>query len=211
MKNIRFIGDIHGKLDQLDKIVDHPNVVQIGDFGMGFQPISALSVDTTITQQRNETNNRFRFIRGNHDDPAECAKSMYWIKDGTIEDNIMYIGGGLSIDKEFRTPGISWWDDEELSIDELYRMIELYELNSPEVMVTHECPESIANHVMIPAVSGHINIPSRTRDAFEVMLAIKPPKIWIFGHWHHSLDWVDSSTGTRFICLNELEYKDLEV
>jgi hypothetical protein len=33
------------------------------------------------------------------------------------------------------------------------------------------------------------------------------PETWIFGHWHLSFDKVIS--GTRFICLNELDAIDL--
>ena len=56
-----------------------------------------------------------KFIRGNHDDPQACREHPYWIKDGLIENDIMYIGGAWSIDREYRTEGVSWWRDEELS------------------------------------------------------------------------------------------------
>lgn len=201
--SLRIVGDIHGKLHSFYDLLDHPNVVQIGDFGMGFGPILAEAVDQRFDRP-------FRFIRGNHDDPTECKKSVHWIPDGTVEDGVMYIGGALSIDRAYRTEGVSWWSDEELSVTELDNLIDEYEVIRPRIMITHDCPESIAIHVMIPSVNGFPSFPSRTRDAFEAMLSIHQPEMWIFGHWHHSLDWIDSGTGTRFICLNELEHIDVD-
>ena len=50
---------------------------------------------------------------------------------------------------------------------------------------------------------------SRTRQALDAMFDIHKPDLWLFGHWHDSQD--RNVMGTRFICLNELEYKDIEI
>jgi hypothetical protein len=50
---------------------------------------------------------------------------------------------------------------------------------------------------------------SQTRQAFQSMFKLRQPGLWIFGHWHASFDRV--LDGTRFICLAELEYRDIEI
>jgi hypothetical protein len=41
------------------------------------------------------------------------------------------------------------------------------------------------------------------------MFSIHKPDLWIFGHWHCDADEVID--GTRFICLNELSYVDVDM
>ena len=50
---------------------------------------------------------------------------------------------------------------------------------------------------------------SRTRQALQAMWSAHSPELWIFGHWHKSFDHV--LRGTRFICLAELEYIDIDL
>ena len=209
---IRFIGDIHGKFEKyLPLIKGEIDTVQVGDFGIGFGYTTAEFVDSMLSNFGSQ-NYTHRFIRGNHDDPGEASRSSHFITDGTVEGDIMYIGGALSIDRAWRTEGIDWWSDEELSYSELQSMIDLYDKTRPRILVTHDCPDFFANEAMIPLVRGLKNHPSRTRDALDAMYAIAAPEIHIFGHWHHDVDYQDrGGTGTRFICLNELSYIDLEV
>jgi hypothetical protein len=152
------------------------------------------------------------FIRGNHDNPAVCAQHSQWIKDGHVEDGTMFIGGGVSIDRAYRHEGFSWWADEELSAERLGQLVEQYQHIKPKVMVTHDCPEAIAEEMV--RVSGREakldpRHASRSRQAFHNMWIGHSPDLWIFGHWHHSFDHV--LRGTRFVCLAELEHKDFEI
>lgn len=141
--------------------------------------------------------------------PSVCKRHTQYIHDGVVEDGIMFCGGAVSIDKEFRIPDFSWWVDEELETAELYKIVDIYHANKPRIMITHECPESIAEAMLQHFNRTKMNFPSRTRQAFEVMRQINPPELWVFGHWHVSFDHVID--GTRYVCLNELEYKEFEI
>lgn len=203
MTKIRFIGDIHGKmLHYLSTIDGIEDSIQVGDFGVGFGTVGAPDY---IDKQISEIPGNHRFIRGNHDHPKDCTRSKYWIKDGTIEDNMMLVGGAYSIDREYRIDGISWWRDEELSYEELNGLISLYSFMQPEIMVTHTAPISIPRDYMGFRIFGQ---GSRTELAFDQMLSIRRPKLWILGHWHKDFD--ETIDGTRFICLNELSYIDID-
>lgn len=214
MTTIRFIGDIHGKWDGYKGIIkDVPISRQVGDFGVGFKYRDR---DGEIKNSSNPPYDHIikgdhKFIRGNHDCMHVCNQQSYWIKDGTIEIvdgwKIMYIGGALSIDKAWRTEGLDWWSDEELSIYAMNNIIDNYLIEKPDILVTHDCPEEIA--VMMETWAGRkkLDIPSRTRQAFQSMFELFQPQLHIYGHWHFNIDKIYK--GTRFMCLGELSYTDI--
>jgi len=203
---MRFIGDIHGDIGSYAKMVRGADEsVQIGDFGIGF-------LNRTLYQQIDDVqrSGKHRFIRGNHDDPTLCKERPGYIPDGTFdsERSILYIGGAWSIDYRWRTPGLDWWPDEELSVAELARMHELAVYHKPRIMITHDCPTSIAWEFFIE-VRGKNQYKTRTAEAFEGMFIQHKPELWIFGHWHESVDRVID--GTRFVCLDINRFIDVEV
>lgn len=191
---MRYIGDVHGKFDEYLLIASAvPESIQVGDFGIGFGDAPP------------ELGPQHRFIRGNHDSPGECANLSTWIPDGTIENDMMLIGGALSIDVAMRKEGVSWWRDEELSIRELDLLVQQYLDLKPRVMVTHECPEAVTNQ-LFSWYRDEI-YPSRTRQALSSMWEQHKPELWIFGHWHASRMAI--ILGTKFVCLGELNYIDV--
>ena len=139
-----YIGDVHGKYARYEKIIaDCPNTIQVGDMGVGFRRWPHGEPYANPPHAKMVTANA-RFIRGNHDSPSVCRNQSQWIPDGRIEDNTMFIGGAVSSDREFRHEEYSWWPDEELSHAELQELVDIYNIVRPEIMVTHDAPESIA-------------------------------------------------------------------
>ncbi len=216
MAIFRFVGDVHGKFNRYKTILANSphRTIQVGDMGVGFKNMHG----------ENSANPPFdmmvagghRFIRGNHDNPAACRAHRQCIRDGTVEDNMMFIGGAVSIDRAYRIEGSSWWPDEELSNDELTRLSAIFDVANPEVMVTHDCPEAIAVMIVgrMPDLRGgqmkmDPRFASRTRQAFEAMRHFRHPRLWLFGHWHVPFD--EMVDGTRFICLPELEFVDVDM
>lgn len=210
MAKMRFIGDVHGKFRSYKKIIKECEASrQVGDMGIGFfRNFQNLDENrqTSNPPHRVMVEGDHKFIRGNHDNPRVCKNHSQFIQDGTVEGDIMYVGGALSIDIAHRTESLNWWKDEELSLIELNDMVTKYLEAKPRIMVTHDCPESVTGNLMN---DYKLSIPSRTRQAFDSMFSLHKPEIWIHGHWHVSRD--QNILGTRFICLAELEYIDLEV
>lgn len=204
-----FIGDVHGKYRRYREIIrDHMGSIQVGDMGIGFiNPITEQRMANPPHDSMLE--GQHRFIRGNHDSPEACKRHSQWIKDGTIQGDVMFVGGATSIDKAYRIRNYTWWEDEELSLQDLNLMIDVYRNQRPRVMVTHDCPEFIAEKVMAAHNQVKFAEISSTRVAFQAMLEAHQPDIWVFGHWHVSFDKL--MNGTRFVCLAELEYKEIEV
>lgn len=215
MTVVRFIGDVHGKFKQYRKIIkDVPYSIQVGDMGVGFYHEDG-------TPRSNPPHSAMRkgrhyFIRGNHDNPEVCSYHSQYIDDNSTTDylfmqnspKVYFHGGGLSVDRHKRVEGINWWADEEVSTEKLYRAVDTYTAFAPDIVVTHDCPSSIADIIM-GSDKAKQQRPSITRFAFESMLSFHRPKMWIFGHWHKNVMF--TVEGTWFICLNELNYMDLDL
>lgn len=215
---MRLVGDVHGKYDRYKRILASgpPGSVQVGDMGIGFRRTQGPRAGEFYSNPPHYAMlaGHHRFIRGNHDNPAPCRQHSQWISDGTVENGVMFVGGALSIDKEFRMPNYSWWEDEELSARELDDVITVYLAEKPRVMITHDCPREVGEVILsrIPTIGAPLKkIESRTCQAFQSMWTMHSPELWVFGHWHHSFDHVlhgGRDKGTRFVCLAELEYRD---
>lgn len=215
-KLTRIIGDIHGEWELYHQTATDAinfggceRTIQVGDFGVGFSgPYWHDRADEF------HWDGTHRFIRGNHDDPARCKKMAGWIQDGRIEDDVMFIGGAWSIDHALRTEGVSWWADEELSMEQLYRMIDIYDQVRPRVMITHDAPLDVTTEMFIQSGLALFKnsakaIPTRTGMAFNTMLDIHQPDEWYFGHWHHSMQYKYGRT--MFQCLGIHDYVDVEL
>jgi Icc-related predicted phosphoesterase len=208
MNDVCFIGDIHGNFDYYSKylIADSKRSIQVGDFGIGFagahwhDKVSDWMID----------NPNHQFIRGNHDDPARCKTMPNYIADGTVQDDMMFIGGAWSIDQAYRTPGVSWWEDEELSIEQFNTLIDVYATVRPNIMVTHDGPMAATDHMFIKSglamFSGKL-IPTRTGQALQAMFEIHQPSLWVYGHWHTTARAMIGRT--EFVCVGENDVFDV--
>ncbi len=191
---IRIIGDIHGKLDAYNDVIKNSEYsIQVGDFGIGFGE-----------EPKKLPNKEHKFIRGNHDNLHLCKNYENWIPDGTVWNNeIMFIGGAKSIDRGFGRN--DWWEDEELSIVELNNILDIAKLTKPKIIISHACPLSI-----IPTMFGvKPSTISRTEQFLDILVEEIRPELMIFGHWHIYKDM--HINYTRFVCLGELNYIDIEI
>lgn len=217
----RIVGDIHGKFNDYTffslgvgrtyhrgDVPPPERSVQVGDFGIGFyKDYWHGMVDDWQKEYPGH-----RFIRGNHDNPAKCKEMTGYIPDGTIEGDVMYIGGAWSIDHDMRIEGKSWWRDEELSIEELNQLYDVYVDKKPRVMITHDCPTSVAWEMFLSkglGMFGEGQTKTRTGEALQAMFEAHKPEEWYFGHWHQTRK--AEILGTKFHCLGELDYVDVEL
>jgi hypothetical protein len=211
MTKTRIIGDVHGLKYELSLLLDNlpedvTEAIQVGDLGVGFG--QGDHWHESLDEMFSNVNGGF--IRGNHDSPEQCKQMSTWIPDGTVKDNMFSIGGAWSIDQQYRVPGKSWWPEEELSYSQLELMISTYDMIRPDIMITHDVAKSAAEYMFFTEgrpLYGKHKYRTRTAQALDTMWEIHKPKVWCFGHWHFDID--QTIHGTRFICLNELSYCDL--
>jgi len=200
-----FIGDIHGKWPSYFKIIrkiSPQKSIQVGDCGFGFsrrkKPRAPWDMD-------------HRFIRGNHDDPKEANAHPNCLGDyGVTEEGIFFVAGGYSVDYKWRqdemllNPGTPplWWADEEIAESKFEKILELYGISKPTIVVSHDCPSEIRDIIL--AKGDMPPLRNRTSDGLlSAMFKAHQPAFWIFGHYHESFNAVINST--KFVCLAELE------
>ena len=232
--NIGFIGDIHGDFKSLlRKIKDYENTCFIicGDIGIGFsdQPLKKLKgmINTTIYPFLKKRNNIIICLRGNHDDPSYFNDDIidndrfYLASDYSVINfktkNILLIGGGLSIDRQRRVIGKSYWSDElpKFDKDKLDSILNQYHI------------DVIASHTTVsfadPTDKGEIVIYFSLFDEKLLEDQIKERSImddiynyiiskqgifekWFYGHFHKSYNTTHNSI--NFIGLDIEEIKE---
>ena len=206
MTKIRLIGDVHAKWGHyLDLITDKEcprRTIQLGDFGYGF--FNGEEMERYVSSVEGE----HKFIRGNHDNPDLCWESPFHLGDWGFDtdESMFWVGGADSIDKDFRTPGVSWWSEEQLDEDSLEDAFNFYVKTKPKLMLTHDCPWSLYTDSL---TYKNLAPPSRTALWLQKMFEEHQPERWYFGHHHKSLKF--ENNGCKFTCLNELEYEDIEI
>jgi Icc-related predicted phosphoesterase len=188
-KSLTLIGDVHGKFSAYESIcAKHDRTIQVGDFGIGF------GIEPPICGANH------MFIRGNHDHPQESREHISYLGDyGYLkEDKLFYLSGAFSVDRQWRTPGLTWWYDEELSEPDLQAALWFYKEAKPEVMVTHMLPHNVQQAIFHFKPS----YPCRTSLTLKAMFKVHAPRIWVCGHYHLAKDVRKGKT--RFVVLPEL-------
>jgi predicted phosphodiesterase len=201
MSKVTVIGDVHGKYEHYHRIIReterYPYTVQLGDFGFKYDTLK--NVDHT----------KHIIIGGNHDNYDICNNYPHFLSDYGYMVNFngidfFYYRGAYSIDRHYRTIGISWWENEQVSIDQFMNARELYRAVKPKIVITHDCPQTIAALMLNPGDKIYENT---TGWALNELLNIHEPDLWLFGHWHQSRTIQYGQT--KFICLDELETYDI--
>ena len=219
---VRIIGDVHQKYDayfSLTKDCDYS--IQIGDMGFDYKPLNVID------------HNKHKFFSGNHDSLDQYYSSPHVIEStittGMSRDygtathgglDFFFLRGGFSIDwkqrqKSYLMGGAkSYWDNEELSMEEMEMALWQYQKMKPDVVITHECPRSISQYVgdnKILEMFGYNpqRFTTKTSELLEMMFQSHQPKRWYFGHYHNN--WASKINGTWFTCIDELSYVELEV
>jgi predicted phosphodiesterase len=194
--SITLIGDVHGKYKRYHEIIrekdQHPYTVQLGDFGFKYDTLQ--NVDST----------RHLILPGNHDNYNDCYNHSHFLGDyGYTSLNrieFFYYRGANSIDRQYRTIGIDWWEQEQVSIDQFMKARELYREIKPDIFLAHDCPDFMVPQYIGPHAKIYENI---TGWALGELYKIHQPKLFIHGHYHVSK--TTQYGDTKFVCLNELE------
>lgn len=147
------MGDCHGDFRRiylwLEMSRDN-NLIHVGDFGAHARNLTRIA---ELGNACNKAGKRLYAIRGNHEDPSLFDNRIYggeWggvqlIKDGIIAEhngeNILFIGGGISLDRSFRQSGLDYWPNEGMVIPQT-------------IMEKPTKVDHLITHVSISEVSG---------------------------------------------------------
>jgi predicted phosphodiesterase len=205
-QRIAFIGDVHMNTDWTVRAIRHAAnrgadvIVQLGDYGYTFDASFVRSVEEALAV----ANLPLLFVDGNHEDfdlllrqpvgagcvrhlsahVAHLPRGFRW-EWGAV--HFLAMGGAHSVDRPYRTPGVSWWPEEAIT-DEQVR--EAAEAGTTDVLISHDCPAG----VVIPGIDDRTGPPPfppleilRSNEHRQVLRglvdAVQPSAIW-HGHYH---------------------------
>ena len=208
--SIFLAGDVHGKADPFLAIqrfaikngIQH--VIQVGDFGLLWQP-DPLGKLFNRWARKGEPGPTWYTCGGNHDvwpkwldladktpdsNLVELAPNAYYVKRGTttvIDGKVIaFLGGAESVDKHLRVEGKSWWREETPTEKDFTRFFDSLNSGLVDVVVTHDCPESIRASAFSYSQKGT----QPTAQALQriVELSDKHAPLWFFGHHHSQIE-----------------------
>jgi len=166
MKQVVYLGDIHGNFDWLKREIKRVGIgeneevayiIQVGDFGIGFNNKSDLDTLNLLNEFLKLRNIIMIAIRGNHDDPSffqgnHIYSNLMLVPDYTTMEidgrNHLFVGGAISIDRKYRlhkdqiaasygSSQKSYWYDELFLLNEE----KLKDITGIDVVISHTAPE----------------------------------------------------------------------
>jgi len=135
----------------------------------------------------------------------KVSEKFYFLPRGKIYNiegkKCLALGGGLSIDKQFRTENLSWWKKEEWGYLETEDLINLLkEENKFDYIFSHTAPLEVNDELK----KFKINLTDYNDTTVKLnsyVYSVAEFKHWFFGHYH-----INFNT-EKFSCL----YKNLEI
>jgi hypothetical protein len=216
MNRVFLSGDTHGELDldkvtdyfedmalYDDELSKDDYLIILGDAGILWD---GGAQDASVQQTLRDLPVTVLWLDGNHenfdliDDYPEdiwhggrvqyIADDIIHLMRGQIYDiggwTYFVFGGGNSIDKGSRTPGISWWPEEMPSTEEYEEGQQNLEKhgNKVDYILTHTCPEHVAEQMVSYLYPGEETL----QRYFDIISETTEFEEWYFAHWHMDED-----------------------
>jgi predicted phosphodiesterase len=208
-------GDTHGNTTAMHRAIMRAKragidtLVQLGDFGFwsGNKGAKFLDNVSNFAETHGVT---VLWVDGNHEDHfllrAEHPLNVYDVVR-EIRPHVKHLergsvwkwagrtcasmGGAVSVDKNRRRIGVSWWPDEEISMRDIERLeknLALIGADGIDVLFSHDCPfEAVPPPVRRNDGSwpGHIlRQADNHRKTMSEVVKIAQPKLIVHGHYH---------------------------
>lgn len=190
------VGDLHGEFGHLNRLIstERPEmVIQLGDLGYwprlwGYKYVDSMGNERTWKSVFKTHDTKVYWIDGNHEDfeslknmKADISKDIKYMKRGStmiLPDgrNALFMGGALSIDKMYRTPGYDWFPDETISERDLEGLTDDMKI---DIVFSHTAPIDF-NVIEDPYKYGK----DVSREILGYILRKYRPSRWYFAHMH---------------------------
>lgn len=224
MGRIILTGDIHGDPMRLyplsgKGLTKDDIVIVLGDFGLIWNDKERTK---KVLELLGELNFTLAFVDGNHENfdlIEQMEETIFW-NDGVagllpggvihlyrgqiykINNKVIGVcGGANSVDKDWREPKISWWEQEEIT----HKDVETFRINlndkyseekqKIDLMLSHDCPASLVPLVALYSGVNGAAISNSQRQLEKILNLVEIDK-WYFGHWH-----INKKISDKFECL----------
>lgn len=216
MKTIYITGDTHGdpiqwlsskKFPEGKHLTKDDYVIIAGDFGVIWKNIPDEKEEYILRWLKNKSFTTL-FIDGNHENHdrldqlpsvpmfggtvGKVNNSVFHLKRGELYDihgqKFFCFGGGESIDKLDRIPGVSWWEQELPSRAQIEHALDQLESVDYKVdyVVTHAPPRSVIGPLGFS--DGGMKAVDPTTKFLDHIAQLIQCKKWYFGHMHVNKD-----------------------
>ncbi len=225
-------GDWHGNIRRAEAVIELAGrkgiavIIHLGDFGFW---VPGQGTDVFLAHVNNACKKygiTLLWVDGNHEDHSRINNEVEHplTEDGVrrTRSNILYLprgfrwnwrgrdwmalGGAHSVDTHMRREGVSVWQEEHLSSEDVaYASRE----GNVDVMVTHDCPDN----VYIPGLrSGdfpavQIRRAEEHREVLGTVVDVVKPIMLFHGHYHRryrgSREFSDETGSTLIIGLGD--------
>ncbi|MBR4141723.1 MAG: metallophosphoesterase [Campylobacter sp.] len=139
----------------------------------------------------------------------KISESVYHLIRGQIYDfdgvKIFTLGGAMSMDKDDREQGVSWWKGENISKDDIEEAnTNLAKFGySVDIVITHTCPKSISQKLL--KAWNLDKIEDKNMDILQNLADKMSFKKWYFGHWHETYKEIGDKFITIYNVIKEIE------
>lgn len=221
-------GDWHGDAAWARRVIrsapvgadGRRRIIQLGDFGVWPGRTGVRYLDA-VAEALAQADAVCLFLDGNHEDFAQLAHCpirrdglrgvrprLFHLPRGTRWTwhglRFLALGGATSLDRPWRTPGVDWWPDEELTSADLDRAISG---GGCDVMLTHDAPTGV-DVPGLPPVSTweptEVERAARHRDLLRKVVDAVQPR-WLFhGHFHSRYDAELQTSGGGMVAVTGL-------
>lgn len=201
---VLFLGDTHGNIRWLNAIYETAagngidRIFVVGDFGYWEHEEEGIAFLDVLQELAVESGIDLYWLDGNHEN-HRLLREKYTERNEEgfipIRENIFYaprgqrwtwdgvrflaLGGAASIDKAYRTEGISWWPEEELTQAEIDPILANDE--PVDIMLTHDKPLFADPKWGRPVFEFLLPNQEKIQQVMDVV----KPTLLIHGHLHY--------------------------
>lgn len=211
--NIDYIKliNFHDRLGE--HLTKNDYLIILGDFGLIWENKSDTKFGIKEAKLLNRLNNyewTTLFIDGNHENHDRLNTypevDMFGSRVGKIADSIFHLkrghiytingmkfftfGGGLSVDKDRRIQGVSWWPNELPSRDEIEFALDNLNAhqNAVDYILTHEAPRRFIPHIFGGTIDYRLHESAKYNSPVAKLLDViyeqNSFEKWFCGHYH---------------------------
>lgn len=161
-RRLLIAGDWHGNTGWARTVIEHAHrndcdtIIQCGDFGYWTDTPNTTRYLSSLQADLEHYDMRLYWVDGNHEDHDRIDHAWRTMQYTSGHKRIIYlprgyrwqwwgqtwmaVGGAVSVDKEHRRKGKSWWPQEELTEADIEYCCRPGQV---DIIISHDCPKGV--------------------------------------------------------------------